>query len=137
MPPRICTPAEAAALVQTRDTLAFGLGPANPDALLTALGTRDDWEGLIVGGSLLLGYYTVFTHPKVSYRCGFFGPSERVLLGQGYNVELVPGGFRQFAPILRRFSPRIMTAAGAPPDADGNVNLSLHLGGTYDELVLA
>jgi acyl-CoA hydrolase len=137
MPPRICTPAEAAALVQTRDTLAFGLGPANPDALLTALGTRDDWEGLIVGGSLLLGYYTVFTHPKVSYRCGFFGPSERVLLGQGYNVELVPGGFRQFAPILRRFSPRIMTAAGAPPDADDTVNLSLHLGGTYDELVLA
>ena len=137
MTPRICTPAEAASLVQTRDTLAFGLGPANPDALLTALGTRDDWEGLVVGGSLLLGYYTVFTHPKVSYRCGFFGPSERVLLGQGYNVELVPGGFRQFAPILRRFSPRIMTAAGAPPDADGNVNLSLHLGGTYDELVLA
>jgi acyl-CoA hydrolase len=137
MPPRICTPEEAASLVKTRDTLAFGLGPANPDALLTALGTRDDWEDLILGGSLLLGYYTVFTHPKVSYRCGFFGPAERILLGQGYNVELVPGGFRQFAPILRRFSPRIMTAAGAPPDADGNVNLSLHLGGTYDELVLA
>ena len=68
---------------------------------------------LIVGGSLLLGYYTVFTHPKVSYRCGFFGPSERVLLGQGYNVELVPGGFRQFAPILRRYAPRVMTASNS------------------------
>jgi acyl-CoA hydrolase len=50
---------------------------------------------------------------------------------------LVPGGFRQFAPILRRFSPRVMTAQAAPPDGDGRVNLSLHLGATYDELVLA
>ena len=137
MPPRICTPAEAAALVRTRDTIGFGLGPANPDAFLTALGTRDDWEGLTLGGALLLGYYTVLTHPKVSYRCGFFGPAERILLGQGYNVELVPGGFRQFAPILRRFAPRIMTALATPPDANGNVNLALHLGATYDELVMA
>jgi acyl-CoA hydrolase len=137
MSPRICTPAEAAALVRPRDTIGFGLGPANPDAFLTALGTRDDWEDLTLGGALLLGYYMVLTHPKVSYRCGFFGPAERVLLGQGYNVELVPGGFRQFAPILRRFAPRIMTAVATPPDKDGNVNLSLHLGGTYKELVRA
>jgi acyl-CoA hydrolase len=137
MAPRICTPDEAAALVRPRDTVGFGLGPANPDAFLTALGGRDDWEDLTLGGALLLGYYTVLTHPGVSYRSGFFGPAERVLLGQGYRVELVPGGFRQFAPILRRFAPRVMTAVATPPDADGNVNLSLHLGATYDELVLA
>ncbi len=38
-----CTPREAAALVQPRDTIGFGLGPGNPDAFLTALGERDDW----------------------------------------------------------------------------------------------
>jgi len=137
MAPRTCTPDQAAALIGTRDTIGFGLGPANPDAFLTALGGRDDWEDLVLGGALLLGYYTVLTHPKVSYRSGFFGPAERVLLGQGYNVELVPGGFRQFAPILRRFAPRVMTAVATPPDADGFVNLSLHLGATRDELLLA
>jgi acyl-CoA hydrolase len=137
MAPRTCTPDEAASLVGPSDTLGFGLGPANPDAFLTALGGRDDWEGLTLGGALLLGYYTVLTHPRVSYRSGFFGPAERVLLGQGYNVELVPGGFRQFAPILRRYAPRVMTAVATPPDADGFVNLSLHLGATYDELVMA
>ena len=132
-----CTPEEAAALVRPRDTIGFGLGPGNPDAFLTALGQRDDWERLVFGGALLLGYYTVFTKPGVSYRSGFFGPAERVLLAEGHDIQLVPGGFRQFAPILARFAPRIMTAQAAPPDANGRVNLSLHLGATRDELVRA
>ncbi|MGH9080984.1 MAG: acetyl-CoA hydrolase/transferase family protein [Acidimicrobiales bacterium] len=137
MPPRFLTPAEAAQLVRARDTIGFGLGPAIPEAFLTALGTRDDWEDLALGGALLLGYYTVLTHPNVSYRSGFFGPVERILLAQGARVELVPGGFRQFGPILRRFSPRVMVAQAAPPDDQGMLNLSLHLGATYDELMAA
>jgi acyl-CoA hydrolase len=136
MAPQICTPDEAAALVRTTDTIGFGLGPANPDAFLTALGDRHDWVDLTVGGALLLGYYTVLAHPNVSYRCGFFGPAERMLLAGGANIELVPGGFRQFAPILRRYDPRVMTVLAAPPH-DGTVNLSLHIGATYDELLLA
>jgi acyl-CoA hydrolase len=130
-----CTPAEAAALVRPSDTIGFGLGPGIPAAFLTALGERDDWENLVLGGALLLGYYTVLTKPGVSYRSGFFGPAERILLAEGHQIELVPGGFRQFAPILARFAPRIMTAQAAPPDADGRVNLSLHLGATRDELI--
>jgi acyl-CoA hydrolase len=137
MPPIHCTPTEAAAMIRTRDSIGFGLGPANPDAFFTALGEREDWEDLRFGGALLLGYYTVLAQPGVSYRCGFFGPAERVLLAGGANVELVPGGFRQFAPILRRFAPRVMTAQAAPPDGEGRVNLSLHLGATYDELAMA
>src|ERR1700721_683475 len=132
-----CTPAEAAALVRARDSIGFGLGPGNPPAFLTALGERDDWEDLVFGGALLLDYYMVFTHPSVSYRSGFFGPAERILLAEGHNIEHVPGGFRQFAPILARFAPRIMTAQAAPPDSEGRVNLSLHLGATRDELIKA
>jgi acyl-CoA hydrolase len=133
----VATPQEAAALVRPTDTIGFGLGPAIPDAFLTALGDRDDWVELILGGALMLNYYSVCTHPGVSYRCGFFGPAERLLLSQGHNVEHVPGGFRQFAPILTRFAPRIVTAQGAPPDENGNVNLSLHLGATRPELLKA
>ncbi|MGO9876986.1 MAG: acetyl-CoA hydrolase/transferase family protein [Acidimicrobiia bacterium] len=131
------TPDEAAHLVRRSDTIGFGLGPGNPDAFLTALGRRDDWDDLVLGGALLLGYYTVLTKPGVSYRSGFFGPAERLLVAQGYNVELVPGGFRQFAPILERIAPRIMAAQATPPDADGRVNLSLHLGATRNELLRA
>jgi acyl-CoA hydrolase len=131
------TPEEAAALFETRDSVGMGLGPANPHALLSALGGRDDWEDLIIGGALLLDYYNVFTHPGVSFRSGFFGPIERMLIADGKRVELVPGGFRQFAPILARFSPRVMIAQGNGPDADGNINLSLHVGGTRQELLAA
>jgi len=77
------------------------------------------------------------TKPGVSYRCGFFGPAERILFAQGHRIEHVPGGFRQFAPILERFAPRIMVAQAAPPDAEGRVNLSLHYGATRPELLRA
>jgi acyl-CoA hydrolase len=132
-----CTPEEAATHLRPVDTVGFGLGPANPDGLLTALGTRSDWEDLIFGGALLLNYYEVFTKPGVTYRCGFFGPAERLLLSQGAQVEHVPGGFRQFAPILAKFAPRVMVAQAAPPDSRGNVNLSLHYGATRPELMRA
>jgi hypothetical protein len=66
---RVLPVEEAVALVRPADSLGFGLGPANPDAFLTALGTRDDWEDLQVGGALCLNYYEVFTKSGVSYRC--------------------------------------------------------------------
>jgi acyl-CoA hydrolase len=123
--------------VRPVDQIGFGLGPANPDAFLSALGTRDDWEDLQLGGALCLNVYDVFTKPGVTYRCGFFGPAERLALSMGGRVELVPGGFRQFAPILAGFAPRIMVAQGTPPDESGRVNLSLHLGATRPELIRA
>lgn len=137
MTPRRCSPEEAAQLLRPVDTVGFGLGPANPNAFLTALGTRNDWENLVLGGALLLGYYEVLAHPNVSYRCGFFGPGERLHLAQGHRIELVPGGFRQFAPILERFAPRVMAFQAAPPDDQGRLNLSLHFGATQPELLRA
>jgi len=124
-------------MVRPTDTIGFGLGPAIPDAFMTALGERDDWVDLVLGGALMLNYYNVCTHQGVSYRCGFFGPAERLLLAQGHHVEHVPGGFRQFGPILSRYAPRIMTVQGSPPDEHGSVNLSLHQGATRPELLKA
>ena len=135
--PNVHTPEEAVALLRPVDQVGFGLGPGIPDAFLTALGARDDWQDLQVGGALCLNLYEVFTRAGVSYRCGFFGPAERLHHSQGHRVELVPGGFRQMGPIMARFAPRVMVAQGAPPDERGRVNLSLHMGGTRDELLRA
>ncbi len=132
-----CSPEEAISYIRPVDRIGFGLGPANPDAFFTALGRRDDWVDLVLGGALLLNYYDVLTHPGVSYRCGFFGPAERILLAEGHRIEHVPGGFRQFAPILSQFAPRVMVAQAAPPDRSGTVNLSLHYGATRPELLRA
>ncbi|HUC04606.1 MAG TPA: acetyl-CoA hydrolase/transferase C-terminal domain-containing protein [Acidimicrobiales bacterium] len=131
------SPEEAVKLILPRDLIGMGLGPGIPDGFMTALGTRDDWEDLVIGGALCLNYYSVFEHPNVSFRCGFFGPAERIHAAAGHRIELVPGGFRQFAPILRRYAPRVMIAQGSMPDEDGMVNLSLHLGATRPELLAA
>ncbi len=134
--PNVCTVEEAVALIRPVDRIGFGLGPGIPDALLGALGARDDWEDLQLGGALCLNLYEIFTKPGVSYRCGFFGPAERFHHSQGHRVELVPGGFRQMGPIMARFAPRVMMAQAAPPEG-GSVNLSLHVGGTREELLRA
>ena len=82
----------------------------------------------------MLGLFDLFQHPNVHYRCGFFGPVEKYYRGLGGDVQFVPAGFRQFAPLLRRMSPRVMMAQATPPDYRGFVNLSLHHGATCDEL---
>ena len=105
---REMTATEAAALLRPVDTVGLGLGPANPHAMLRAMSERKDWEQLTIGGALILGLFDLFTHPNVAYRAGFFGPAERYYRSVGGNVEHVPAGFRQFAPILRRLAPRVM-----------------------------
>jgi acyl-CoA hydrolase len=126
---------DAAALVRPVDTLGFGLGPANPHALLAALSARDDFEDLVLGGALLLGLFDVLARRGVRYRCGFYGPVERLYKAKGADIQLVPAGFRQFGSVLERFSPRVMAVQCAPPDAEGRLNLSLHFGATRDALL--
>ena len=56
-PARVCTAAEAAALVRPRDALGVPLGPGQPTTFLHALGERDDWEELVVHGALLIDLF--------------------------------------------------------------------------------
>lgn len=128
------SPAEAAALVEPRDTLGLPLGPGIPPGLLTALGERDDWEELDVFGALLMGLYRVFTLPGVRYRSGFFGPVERGLVSSGCRVEFVPADFRRFGRILEVLRPRVMATLATPPDERGWMSLSLHAGASTSQL---
>ena len=137
MPPVTLSAADAAALVRRVDSIGFGLGPANPHAFLRALSARDDFEDLTLGGALLLGLFDLVAKPGVHYRCGFYGPVERAYKQGGADVQLVPAGFRQFAPVLERLAPRVMAVQATPPDASGRCNLALHYGATRDELLRA
>ena len=130
----LVTPAEAVAQLRPSETLSFTLGPGQPQSLLHALADRTDWEQLDLSGALLLDLYAIFTQPNVRYRSGFYGPAERFLRDSGAAIEFVPSDFRRFAPILEKEKPRVMAVAGAPPDGDGMVSLSLHAGATFAEL---
>ena len=128
------TPQEAAHLIRPVDSIGFGLGPANPHTFLTALGERDDYEDLLLGGALFLGLFDLLAKPSVRYHSGFFGPAERFYAASGSNIEHVPAGFRQFGPVLERLCPRVMAVQATPPNKDGRVSLSLHFGATLAEL---
>ena len=120
--------------LHTDDTLGIPLGPGQPPAFLRALGERKDWTDLRVYGALLAVLTELFSRPGVHYLSGFFGPLERALVAGGADVEFTPADFRRFGPLLQRQAPRVMTTVATPPDADGWCSLSLHAGGTIDEL---
>jgi len=128
------TPSEAAAMLRTRDMLAFPLGPGQPGRLLEALGERDDWEDLSLFGALLLAPHLVLFKPGVHLLSGFYGPVERMMKAQGMDVQFVPADFRRFAPAMRKLAPRVMATTVAPPDERGRLSLSLHAGASVDEL---
>ncbi|MEU0498102.1 acetyl-CoA hydrolase/transferase C-terminal domain-containing protein [Mycobacterium sp. NPDC006124] len=132
--PTELTAEQAAARLDAADTLGIPLGPGQPPAFLRALGDRDDWTDLRVYGALLTVLTELFNRPGVHYLSGFFGPLERALLGGGADIQFTPADFRRFGPLLERQAPRVMTTVTAPPDADGWCSLSLHAGGTIDEL---
>jgi len=132
--PEELTPEGAAARLGSTDTLGIPLGPGQPPAFLRALGERDDWTDLRVFGALLAVGTELFSRSGVSYLSGFFGPLERALLESGADIRFTPADFRRFAPLLERQAPRVMTTVATPPDADGWCSLSLHAGGTVEEL---
>lgn len=132
--PNELTADEAAARLGTADTLGMPLGPGQPPAFLRALGEREDWTELRVFGALLAVGTDLFSRSGVQYLSGFFGPLERALRDSGADIGFTPADFRRFGPLLERQKPRVMTTVAAPPDADGWCSLSLHAGGTIDEL---
>jgi acyl-CoA hydrolase len=132
--PQEMTAEEAAARLEPADALGIPLGPGQPPAFLRALGERDDWSDLRVYGALLAVGTDLFSRAGVHYLSGFFGPLERALRDSGADIEFTPADFRRFGPLLERQSPRVMTTVAAPPDADGWCSLSLHAGGTVEEL---
>jgi acyl-CoA hydrolase len=125
---------DAAGRIEPRDTLGIPLATGQPPALLEALGKRDDWEALRVGGALLFVGTELFNHPNVHYLSGFFGPFERALRDSGANISFAPADFRRFAPILEDQRPRVMATAASPPDSEGWCSLSLHAGGSAREM---
>ena len=120
----------AARLLEAKDRLAIPLGPGQPKAFLHALADREDWEDLEVFGALLVELFGVFAKRGVRLRSGFFGPAERALRAAGHAVSFVPADFRRFEEIARRFAPRVVATAGAAPDENGRISLSLHAGAT-------
>ncbi|WP_006246775.1 acetyl-CoA hydrolase/transferase family protein [Mycolicibacterium tusciae] len=132
--PEELTAEQAAARLQTADTLGMALGPGQPPAFMRALGERDDWTDLRVYGALIAVLTELFARKGVHYLSGFFGPLERALRDGGADIEFTPADFRRFAPLLERQRPRVMTTVATPPDADGWCSLSLHAGGTIGEL---
>lgn len=128
------TAEQAAARLHAADTLGIPLGPGQPPSFLQALGEREDWTDLRVYGALLAVFTELFNRPGVHYLSGFFGPLDRGLRDSGADIEFTPADFRRFGPLLKRQAPRVMATVAAAPDADGWCSLSLHAGGTIDEL---
>ena len=99
MAPEHLTPAEAATRLRPKDTLAIPLGPGQPPAFLAALGERDDWQGLRIGGALLLAWSEAYKHPNVHVLSGFWGHPDNAEGPRAFAEKRPP----QWAPPTRTF----------------------------------
>ena len=59
---------------------------------------------------------------------------ERGLRAAGHDVHFIPADFRRFGEIAVDLHPRVMATTAAPPDANGQMSLSLHAGASVNEL---
>ena len=99
--PQELTAEQAAARLDTADTLGMPLGPGQPPAFMRALGEREDWTDLRVYGALLAVGTELFSRPGVHYLSGFYGPLERALRDMGADIEFTPADFRRFGATAR------------------------------------
>ena len=133
MPTREMSPDEAAALVRIDDAIGLGLITGTPTAMLRALSARTDWENLTLSGGLLLGDYSLFTHPNVHLRSSFYGGAERNYVARGGDVQFVPSYFRHYGLLIQHLAPRVMITPASMPDEHGRVSLSLYNGAHLEE----
>jgi acyl-CoA hydrolase len=131
---RKLSPSEAAGIINPVDSLSVPLGPGVPGEFMHALDSRNDFEDFAVNGALLPDLFGVLTKPGVSYRSGFYGPAERFLISAGVDVQFVPSDFRGFISMLEGEKSRVVATMASPPDADGWMSLSLHVGAHIAEL---
>ena len=69
--PKELTAEQAAARLETDDTLGMPLGPGQPPAFMRALGEREDWTDLRVYGALLAVGTELFSRTGVALSVGF------------------------------------------------------------------
>jgi acyl-CoA hydrolase len=128
---KLRSPAEAAALVRSEDTLAVPIATGQPADFLHALGERDDFQDLSIFGGLLIEPYGVLKRNGVRLVSGFFGPLERLLKADGARVEYLPADFLGWERYARLARPRVVASALSPMDERGFLSFGLHAGATF------
>ncbi|MCW5891399.1 MAG: acetyl-CoA hydrolase/transferase family protein [bacterium] len=126
--PRELSPADAAALLRPRDTVACGFVSAQPVGILEALGARDDLVDVVLFTGLLGAPYAFLQRPGVRVLSGFFGPVERMARAAGAAVEYLAADFHGLERLALRLRPRVVLAVTTPPDAGGWLSFGAHAG---------
>ncbi|MBY0279927.1 4-hydroxybutyrate CoA-transferase [Candidatus Binatia bacterium] len=119
---------DAAQLVRDRDEIYLPLAPAQPTALLAALGRRERFSELRILCALLQERFAVLERPGVRVVSQFFGHVERDLVKDGVAIDHLTSDFHGLELIARRTKPRVVATTLAPPDEDGFLSFGVHAG---------
>ena len=134
---KLCTPRQAIDRLRPDDVLAAPIATGQPAALLSAIGERQDWQGLVVFSGLLIEPYAFVQHPGVRFISGFYGPIERMMIAAGARIDYLPADFIGWERYARALKPRVVASAVAPMDERGFLSFGLHSGATYESFVAA
>lgn len=128
---------EVVAMLRPNDTIAAPIATGQPAAFLSAIGDRDDWDGLTVFSGLLIEPYGFIQRRGVQFISGFYGPIERMMIAAGAAIDYLPADFLGWERYARAARPRVMASAVAPMDERGFFSFGLHSGATFETFVEA
>ncbi|HSM93058.1 MAG TPA: acetyl-CoA hydrolase/transferase C-terminal domain-containing protein [Anaeromyxobacteraceae bacterium] len=134
---KLCTPAEAAALVESGDHLCFPLFAGEPTLLVRALAARKhELEGVVVNQQhhLCPDYFTEDSVPHIRVNAWFTSHVSRHAVQKGW-ADFVPNNFHEVPKLLREHWK--MDLAGtvvSPMDEHGFFTCSLSVGYTMEAI---
>lgn len=134
---KLCTARQAVDRLRPDDMLAVPIATGQPAALLSALGERQDWNGLVVFGGLLIEPYGFIQQPGARYISGFLGPIERMMIAAGAPIDYLPADFIGWERYAKALKPRVLLSAVAPMDDRGYLSFGLHAGANYESFIAA
>jgi acyl-CoA hydrolase len=134
---KLRTPRQAVDLLRPNDIIAAPIATGQPAAFLSALGERDDWDGLTVFSGILIEPYGFLQRRGVQFISGFYGPIERMLIAAGVAIDYLPADFLGWERYARLLAPRVVASAVAPMDDRGYFSFGLHSGATYESFIAA
>jgi acyl-CoA hydrolase len=134
---KLRTARQAVDLVHRDDTVAVPIATGQPAAFLSALGERDDWDGLTVFGGILTEPYSFLQRKGLLFASGFFGPIERMLIANGAPIDYLPADFIGWERYARSARPRVLVSAVAPMDDRGFLSFGLHAGANFESFIAA
>ncbi|MFO1462534.1 MAG: acetyl-CoA hydrolase/transferase C-terminal domain-containing protein [bacterium] len=117
--------------LRPEDYLSTSIAAGQPRTLLQQLSELKNPRALKIFTGLLAFPYPCLTNPAIEAVSGYFGPIERMLNDNGFNMSYQPLPFNGFEKWVETFPPRVVMTTLSPMDEAGYLSFGVDAEAAY------